>query len=293
MTDSSMWDDLDTPLSASGAAGLYARAEAAAAAPPRASAKFKERCANCAGTGSWRGRGKCFACNGRGFKEFATSPQQRARSRERAEDARFAKADRAAALAEGWKAEHPLLWTWILSRRERFDFAREMGEALERYGDLTPAQQAAVERLAARDAERDTARTAEREAIKAAAPAVTVDKIVEAFQIALGRQVRAPKLRLDSFVFARAPDHGRNAGAIYVRQGDDYLGKIVRGKFERTFSCDAPTEARIVAAANDPEAAAVAYGQRFGACSICGRTLTVGESIDRGIGPVCAANFGW
>jgi len=30
------------------------------------------------------------------------------------------------------------------------------------------------------------------------------------------------------------------------------------------------------------------FGARFGVCAICGRTLTDPESIDRGIGPVCA-----
>lgn len=33
---------------------------------------------------------------------------------------------------------------------------------------------------------------------------------------------------------------------------------------------------------------AQAFGARFGVCAICGRLLTDPESIDRGIGPVCA-----
>jgi hypothetical protein len=37
----------------------------------------------------------------------------------------------------------------------------------------------------------------------------------------------------------------------------------------------------------------VAYGKRTGACSCCGRELTNGESIDRGIGPICAEKYGW
>ena len=34
---------------------------------------------------------------------------------------------------------------------------------------------------------------------------------------------------------------------------------------------------------------AMEYGKVTGRCAICGRTLTVAESIERGIGPVCAA----
>ncbi len=37
----------------------------------------------------------------------------------------------------------------------------------------------------------------------------------------------------------------------------------------------------------DPKAAALAYARISGNCSVCGRTLTVPESIDRGIGPIC------
>lgn len=33
------------------------------------------------------------------------------------------------------------------------------------------------------------------------------------------------------------------------------------------------------------------FGVRFGVCAVCGRTLTNPDSIDRGIGPVCAEGF--
>jgi hypothetical protein len=42
----------------------------------------------------------------------------------------------------------------------------------------------------------------------------------------------------------------------------------------------------------DPLAASIAYGRRTGQCSICGRLLENAESIERGIGPICAGNFG-
>jgi hypothetical protein len=39
-------------------------------------------------------------------------------------------------------------------------------------------------------------------------------------------------------------------------------------------------------------AEAAAFGQKFGICAICGRLLTKTESIERGIGPICAGKVG-
>lgn len=36
---------------------------------------------------------------------------------------------------------------------------------------------------------------------------------------------------------------------------------------------------------------AAAYGRRTGRCMVCGRTLTKKESVDAGIGPICAGGF--
>jgi hypothetical protein len=41
----------------------------------------------------------------------------------------------------------------------------------------------------------------------------------------------------------------------------------------------------------DPERAAVLHGKASGNCSICGRDLTDPESIERGIGPICAGKY--
>lgn len=38
---------------------------------------------------------------------------------------------------------------------------------------------------------------------------------------------------------------------------------------------------------------ALAYGQMYGVCCICGITLTDEKSIERGIGPVCLKKMGW
>ena len=55
----------------------------------------------------------------------------------------------------------------------------------------------------------------------------------------------------------------------------------------------AEVEREIVAVAADPLNAAIAYGKKYGKCSVCARTLTDEDSINRGIGPVCAERFGF
>lgn len=122
---------------------------------------------------------------------------------------------------------------------------------------------------------------------------IDVGAIERAFSSARANGIMRPKLRLDTFVFSRAPDHGRNAGSLYVTENDVYLGKITAGQFLPTRECEDETSKRIIAAAANPSESAKAYGLRTGVCSCCGRTLTNGESIKLGIGPICYEKFGW
>lgn len=133
-------------------------------------------------------------------------------------------------------------------------------------------------------------------AAPAAAPAeIDVSAIARAFASARAAGIKTPRLRLDSFVFSRAPDHGSNAGAIYVKAADsrEYLGKVVEGRFHSVRACDDATKARVVEVAANPHSAAKAYGAKFGICSCCGRELSNAESVRLGIGPICRDKFGW
>jgi hypothetical protein len=121
-----------------------------------------------------------------------------------------------------------------------------------------------------------------------AAAAITVEAIEVAFASAQDKGIKRPKLRLDTFTFSLAPLSGKNVGSLYVKEGDEYLGKINAGQFHPVRSCDDATKARIVAAAADPHAAAKAYGMRTGSCSCCGRELT---DPNLGIGPICASKY--
>jgi hypothetical protein len=159
-------------------------------------------------------------------------------------------------------------------------------EALSKYGTLTERQLSAVQKCMSRDIERQTAR-------EQAAPQVEIARIEIAFANAREKGLKYPRLRLAGLVFTPAKADSQNAGAVYVKTGETYLGKIAGGKLFKSRDCTPDAEASIIAAAADPEAAAVAYGKRFGQCAICARELTNQESIDRGIGPICAEKFGW
>lgn len=132
-----------------------------------------------------------------------------------------------------------------------------------------------------------------RENAAASSAAIDVGAIETAFEAARANGIKRPHLRLADFTFSRAPDTGKNAGSIYVKRKDDYLGKVTAGLFHPTMACDAATSAKVIEVSSDPHNAAKAYGNRTGSCSCCGRELTNKESIDLGIGPICREKFGW
>jgi hypothetical protein len=58
----------------------------------------------------------------------------------------------------------------------------------------------------------------------------------------------------------------------------------------KNFKTKAAIYAKIAA---DPAAASKRYGIELGVCGVCHTTLTNPESIEAGIGPVCAGKMGW
>jgi hypothetical protein len=173
---------------------------------------------------------------------------------------------------------------WIIHHAPINDFARSLDEQLVRTGNLTENQVAAVTRIIARQSAAPVA---------VAAVGAGVSKMQEAFATAIGNGLKRPKMRIGDFVLKLAPATGRNAGAIYVTAADEYLGKIADGQFTASRDCDAAKQAEIVALCADPLGSAVAYGQRTGICACCARELTDPESIERGIGPICAEKYGF
>jgi hypothetical protein len=263
---------------------------------------FTEPCSKCRGSGrfiGWSGRtlGACFECKGTGKHTFKTAPEKRAAART---SAAARKVRTAAEARDAFAAASPDVFSWLQKPcSPGFDFPAKMLAAVEKYGSLTDGQMAAVRRLM----ERDTARVAERAARVAAAPSVDMAIIETAFAKARtaaaddSEGIKWLSLRLDTFKFSDAPARGQYAAAVFVSEGKGEskrkLGRISGGKFHRSFQCDDATEARILAAAADPKAAAIAYGQRTGSCSVCGRELTNANSRTAGIGPICAEKYGW
>ena len=262
---------------------------------------FEQECPKCRGTGRYTfgfinvRSGECFACKGKGKMTFKTSPADRAKAKASAQRRAAAKADAQAAKVEEWKAANPAEAAWMESSAGKFEFARSMLDALNKYGSLTEKQMATVQRLTVQAAEFQAARATEQAARAETAPVVSVEAIEVAFNNAKESGVKFPKLRLDTFVFSPAGENSKNAGAIYIKSKGDgvYLGKVMGGRLFTSRDCTTEAAERITAVASDPKQAAVAYGMKFGACSVCGRQLTDSDSVQRGIGPVCAENYGF
>jgi hypothetical protein len=208
------------------------------------------------------------------------------------------KADEASSNWTSFYAANPEVGGWILAN-PGFEFAASMKAAVERFGSLTANQLSACWRGLARE----EAKRADRAKVQASAPDVStagVDRLKAAFDHAVaytqskgkGRNLRNPKITIGGITISPAKAESANAGALYVKERGEYLGKIQGGKFLAR-NCPAPTADKILAFIADPKAAAEAYGIETGICCICAATLTNKESIERGIGPICGEKFGW
>ena len=185
-------------------------------------------------------------------------------------------------------ASHPDVSAWLAN--STFDFAMSLAQDAKRHGGaLTQRQIDAAYRCIEKSQQSATAR-AQREAT---APVADVSEIEKAFARAVEAGLHRPRLVLQGFKISRAPQTGANAGALYAKENGVYLGKFAQGKFMRSRDCDETTAAKLVEIATDPRKAALAHGLATGQCAVCARELTDPVSVARGIGPICAARFGW
>lgn len=230
-------------------------------------------CQRCGGTGKYRRFGRCFACNGTG-NVSAQSGTITLRQRRPSVPGEIAE------MAAAFKAANPDIMAWI-EANQNFPFAVKMGEQVATFGDMSERQLIACLKCVR------VAKNAE------AAPEISVARIEEAFAAARQNGLRRPKLNLATFTFKPAGSVSRWAGSLFVTEHGDYMGRVTAGKFVASGACTDDQQARIIEAAADPEAAAVAFGRRTGTCGCCMRELTDPASIERGIGPVCAASYGW
>lgn len=259
---------------------------------------FEEKCPKCAGSGRYHrhtehGSG-CLKCKGTGRLYFKSSKADRAAKRVKA--ASKAEIKRAHNLA-AFELANPDIATWWNGANRDFEFASSLRSWVEKNGNLTDGQMRAAKGCISKLAELAAKREALSDHAKEHAQ-VNVRFIELAFEKASASGLKIPKMRLihgeTSFVVYRASKNSVNAGSLYVKgaKEEGYYGKITSGIFYRGRDVSVEQEADIVKACSEPAVAAVAYGRRTGECSCCGRELTNGESIERGIGPVCADKFG-
>jgi hypothetical protein len=264
---------------------------------------YRETCKKCGGSGRYNapsslGHNRCTTCGGKGFHEYKRSEAERHAARDR----RFARKERVerdrqsdiAAKRAAWLVQFPAEASWIERNRGRSNFAAAMEQTLQTFGDLSPNKLAAVQRILAEDAVRNQ----ERQAREADAPTVNTSQIEAAFEKA-NKLLRWPKLRLANYIFKPAPASSRNAGSLYVKrcasddQEQEYLGRITAGKLIASRDATPEDVARIQELAASPREAAEKYGRLTGNCAICARPLSRADSVNRGIGPICAERFGW
>lgn len=266
----------------------------------RAETLYSEPCTKCRGTGfigayAFREQGRCYQCDGKGVLTFKTPKAVRDANKIKSAERRERKM---VTNLEAFESENPQIAAWWAN--STFEFANSLKESVRKYGSLTAGQLAAALRCVEKFGAEKAAKEAQSAARAAGAKAVDISPIAAAFERAKRKGLRHPKMYLlggeTKLVFSRAPDNGKNAGAVYVKAngGEDagtYLGKVQHGKFFSSRECTPSLAQAVEAACADPENAAIAYGKKFGVCSCCGRDLTDPDSVARGIGPVCANNF--
>lgn len=254
---------------------------------------FRENCVKCAGRGhfiAWSGRnlGNCFTCDGVGYKVYKTDAATRANSRAKSTQRKI----KSEATNEAWVAEaNPAQYAWLIAKAPTFAFAQSLLDASRKYGELTEGQVAAIDKCLARDAERDAARQVAAQAREATTPTIATDKLFSAFDKVKAAGLKYPKLHLRGLTISPAGANSQNAGSLYVKNGEAYLGKITGERFFSSRDCSAEAAQTVASVISDPLTAAVAYGKQTGRCCCCGRELTDPVSVERGIGPICEANW--
>lgn len=248
-------------------------------------AKYEEKCkaSGCVGGTfvSWAGRavGPCFKCKGTGIRKFKTSPESRAKAKERAIKKVALKAQALADNAEAYREENADFVAYLEEVSGWNGFAANMLTAIKDYGSLTGPQRAAVDKMHAKHIVK--------QAEKAAAPTSGLDLT----EVPAGLYA-VPNGETRLKIAIRKP--GKNSkwhGSIFVDDGAEYGNRQNYGRQLPGKEYEGKVVEQLIAIAADPLAAMKAYGNLVGHCGACGRKLEDEKSIELGIGPVCLAKF--
>lgn len=243
----------------------------------------------------------CPKCGGRGSRTYGyvnikTYPcnycQRTGKVTAKREEniARAIKADRTKAQNLGdkvfaWHNANPVESAYLMRRATSSNFFASLRDQLNTRGVLTDGQIEAI-RKNIRDDE------ARRALVKAEAPTVDVSAIDKLFATAKENGLKKLAFRTEHLTIKAAREDLGKAPALYVLHGEEYVGKIVAGKFLANRAAKSDTLDLLNTVAADPLGAAVFYGRQVGKCSCCGRELTDPVSVENGIGPICQTKWG-
>ena len=163
-------------------------------------------------------------------------------------------------------------------------FGKSLLSQIESGKTLSPRQ---IECLNDILAKRDAMQSAK----KAPAMEVNLSPIHAMFEKAQAAGLSRLAYRAEGLTLSLAKAASANPGAIYVKAGDDYLGKVIENKFLATNAATNEHKRLLNVIAENPVGVARAYGKRTGICSCCGRELTDPVSIENGIGPICESKW--
>ena len=260
------------------------------------------KCSACNGTGVWQKtyyyssfgpktyKNKCFKCQGKGG--FKTSPEDRTKAKK----ARLEK--KIKDQTDNWdffREHYPYEQLYLVETKIRltrannygsyYDFIQSLIDTIKKYGELSEKQLAAVQKGMAKAKEWEA---------KKNKPKARIDLTPIREKLAKGKEkLKKPVIRAgDTFKFTFAPETGKNAGYVYVRHHDQYIGKVAENGDFFPYQATPEQITYLKEFAKDPIKELKTYGRNTGNCGLCGRGLSVKESVKRGYGPICADNYG-
>lgn len=303
-------------------------------------------CERCNGTGQYHGTrrdgsayiGRCFACQGyrpSGYRSYRTgavaAPVALAPAPEGSPMPVLGIARGQDAL-RAFKAAHPAEYDWLTAQAAAgVNFAASLLSGLQRYGNLTPRQLAAVQRnlgqveasmvdaavepaigtgLDGQPVTESQMRAGTPVSISSLIPArpaplgdvigrdlVTIDmgQIFTAFDAAAASGLRKVRLTLGEVELRRTGERFRfGSGNVMVYTRGTYRGYVSRDNVFHlgTGRHMGPSDLNLVQTiCADPLSAARTHGQDTGRCACCGRLLTDPVSVMQSIGPICLRRF--
>jgi hypothetical protein len=172
------------------------------------------------------------------------------------------------------------------------EFARSLMTGYRKYGSFTDRQRPHVENLIQRA-------TTPRQAPEPAAQVGDLAPLMAMFtkvgkrpMLMVGDRGTKGRVKL-----SLAGPESRNPGHLYVKVGNDYMGKVTpQGAWHPARETTPNASQNIVRLMRefvaDPVGNATRYGRETGQCCFCARELTDPRSVQVGYGPDCADRWG-